>query len=810
MGKNQIIMLRNYFITAIRSIIRNKIQSFIQVLSLAIGITAVILIGLYAKNEFSYDRFNEKSDRIYRLEYGQAGLPSAIGHQIKQEIPEVENVVRLLNWEGRGSSLYLRYIPANDSTNAEMVKIENYFYCDSTIFDVFTFNLIQGDPKSALRDPNTCVLSESTARRIFGDRDPVGETLGGMTVTGIIEDVKNSHIEINMLLSIVSLKYAGRYSRGDPGYLNYYGADFSYMTYLLLPEEINPSYIVRRVNDFFSEKIRTGSSEYFNENIFFSLRALKDIYFSTNQKVEKNYCKHGNIKLLRVLLTVAIIILILAVINYINLTTARASLRAKEVGIRKVSGSSKTSLINQFLIEAILVTIFSLLVALTLVQLLMPGFNELASTDLDLVFINKQGTWVIFLISGVSLGLISGIYPAVYLTGYQPVAFLSGKQVKGAGSVIFRRVLFTFQFTISITLIIGVFVIFRQLNYMKSADLGFNKELIINVQGNWGYNFSTRQLFRQKLLENPNIKGVAFSDAIMGGELYRDPIPVEIDGVKKHCDGLPIDPGFIDVMEIELLDGRNLSWDRAGDYAADLEDLSATALINETGVREFGLEAPVGFVANWGNYKYEIIGVVRDFNFKSQHEKIRSCLYYWFNSLPKANIKIAPTNIPATLKYIKKEFQILFPDAVFDYSFLEETYNQQYFRDEKTVRIISNFAIVAILISCLGLFGLSSFMAARRTKEIGIRKAMGASNQSVFLMLSREFIKWVVLSIMIACPVAWFIMNKWLQSFAYRTNISWWIFALAILIAFAIAFVTVTWQSLKTARTNPLEALRYE
>jgi putative ABC transport system permease protein len=810
-------MLRNYFITALRYIIRNKIPSLIQVLSLTIGITAFILIGLYARHEFSYDRFHEKGDRIYRLEIGdEICRQNAIGHAIKQEIPEVENVVRMFNYTGKDEYIKFKYTPSYDSTAERVITMDDIFFCDSTIFDVFTFSFTRGDPKTVFKDPLSCVLTESEARKIFGDADPMGEMLELWTVTGIIEDVQNSHIDINWLGTF-------NYGFQEGKWMNQY-AGLRTPTYLLLPENNNPSYIEERLNDFFTEKWKNDRITGLKAD--FRLRPLKEVYFTPGLQNELNYCRHGNLKLLRILMTIAVIILMLGIINYVNLSSARASLRAREIGIRKVAGSSKTRLVVQFLAEAILVAMIALLIALTLIQVMLPGFNQLASTELDMESVLSPGSIVIFLVFGFIVGVVSGIYPAIYLTRFQPVASLSGKHSSGPGPVIFRGILLTFQFTISMVLIIGIFVIFRQLNYMKSADLGFNKELIVNVKtggqgaGEWGMDPSKRRIIRQQLLQNPKIRGVTFSWQEMGGaegaDLLKSP-----RGVEKLISGLDIDPDFLDVMEIELVDGRNFSWDNTGDYSSGGDkDSSKTLrlLLNETAVRELGLESPVGTFGRtpqghyWGERSWEIIGVISDIHYKSQHEVIKPYLYSWVNWLPVASIKIAPGDVPATLRYIKKELQTLFPDSYhsFQYSFLDETWNRQYIRDEKTARIIINFATVAILIACLGLFGLSSFMAARRTKEIGIRKAMGASERTVFLLLSREFVKWVALSIIIACPVAWLAMNRWLQSFAYRTNISWWIFGLAMLIAFAIAFVTVTWQSLKTARTNPVVALRYE
>ena len=808
-------MFRNYFITAIRNILRNKIQSFIQVLSLSIGITSAILIGMYAWHEFTYDRYNEKLDRIYRLQWGdQVSLPSAFGHQIKQEIPEVENVVRMVNWAGKDGYSLVKYYPDDDTLGKEeILRVEDEFVCDSTIFDIFTFHFIQGDPQTALLDPNSIVLTESTAKKLFPDSDPVGQFWGMSQVTGIIEDVKHSHIEINMLKPLTEFARWSESQGDNEDVLNRYsGAKFIH--YVLLPAGSDPSWLEKRINDFFIEKWSKEFPDFEPEGSI-SLTPLKDIYFDTGWEGESNYCRHGNLKLMKVLMAVALLILILAIINYVNLTTARASLRAREVGIRNVAGATKGKLICQFLMEAIVITLLSFVIALTLVQLVLPAFNRLAMAELEMEFLNHPATWIGFILSLVILGVVSGLYPAIYLTGFQTTMTLSGEQVTGRGSVVFRRLLLTFQFAVSIILVIGLLVIFRQLGFMKKTDPGFNREYVIFKGGSvyWNQDPSSRRLFREQLLQNPNVTGVAFLQNMMGGELQLGSMgqTLEINGIKKQRAFMGIDPDFMEVMGIELKEGRNLSWDRPGDYSTTAGN-HMNWLVNETFVREFKLESPVGYIHTWpdGN-TMQIVGVVKDFHFNSQHEKIMPMNFVWWQYLPTVSIRVAPENIRSTLRYIEKVYQELFSEwEVFDYTFLDEYYARQYLRDERTATIIFNFAIVAVLIACLGLFGLSSFMAARRTKEIGIRKSMGASVQSVFLLLSREFLKWVIISVAIACPAGWYVMNKWLQNFAYRTNISWWIFALAILIAFLIAFGTVTWQSLKTARTNPVEALRYE
>jgi putative ABC transport system permease protein len=814
-------MIRSYFIIAIRYILRNKIQSVIQIASLAIGITAIILIGLYVDHELSYDKFNEKIDRIYRLEYGEfVGQFSAIGHQIKENIPEVDNVVRMLNWGGTTKST-IRYISDESKEREREIKlVSKYIACDSTVFDVFTFPFIQGDPASALRDPYSAVLTENTAREIFGNKDPVGEGLwiktptlyeSYFTVTGIIHDIENFHIDIDILLSIVSL--GAEDSAITKNILNTYEGGDEFFTYLLLPDHSDVSRTEKNINTFFKDK---AEGRYLSEGSTFYLRPLEEIYFSSPLRNEYGYCRHGNVKLLKILSAIAIFILVLACINYINLTTARASLRAREVGVRKVSGSLKSSLIVQFLVESVIISMISLLIAITLVQVLLPTFNQLTMIEINMERFFKPGTILLSIIGILLLGIMAGIYPALYLTAFKPVAFLKGEQLTGLRSVLFRRVLLTFQFAISVVLIIGVFTILRQLKYMKTADLGFDKELIVMIPAyyeNMQWDFHKRQVYKEELLKHPNIQKVTFGD--VPGFPPGNSDFIEYNGIKIKPNYFKVDPDYFDLMDIELLQGRNFSWDIKGDFAdyPNTDEWGGRVIINETLLREIGLESiedGINVIIEESPYKLEIIGVVEDIHLVSLHHKIEPFIFIWSNPSGITSIKILPNNIQGTIKNIKNEVESMFPKETFIYLFLDDGLDRLYENDERLARIISNFAIVALLIGCLGLFGLSSFMAARRTKEIGIRKAMGASVRIVFLLLSREFVKWISLSVIIACPVAWIIMNRWLRSFAYRTNIGAGIFILAIVIAFAIAFLTVAWQSLKTARTNPVEALRYE
>lgn len=810
-------MFRNYLITASRYMIKNGLQSVIQILSLAIGITTAILLGLYVRYEVSYDRFNERYDRIYRLEFADhVGLPAAPGHQIKQEIPDVKNVVRMLNWHGKDHAMPVSYWSPNDSVQESYVRIQDYFWCDSTIFDIFSFKFIQGDPKTALKVPGSVVLTKNTAKKMFGDHNPMGESLYGnsLTVTGVIEDYKHSHLEINMLISITSIRDLHGKTYGEPGYLNNYFPDYSYITYVLLRKGSDPSFVEKSINDHFSENVQSDDFVISGEKKF-RLRPLGDVYFTTGLKGEHNYCKHGNLNLMRMLLTIAAFILFLAIINYINLTTARASLRAREVGIRKVMGVTRSKLILQFIVEAVLLTFISLLIALTMVQLLLPQFNEMASTHFDLKYIAAPATIGVYILAAIIVGFLAGLYPAVYYTRFKPMSAIYGEKVKGSGSGVFRRILLTFQFTISIALIIGVLVIFSQLRYSKSADLGFNmKDIVNNEFSIFGDHPMVRRYFKEQLMQNPDIKGVAFSMETMGGNQAELIQPVEVKGVKRQVSILGVDPDFFDVMGIEMTAGRNFSWNRPGDMISDTNNRVAKYIVNETAVREFGIESPIGYTdRREGGQPYEIIGVVKDFNFASLHEKIEPYIYFWGGWMPTSSIRIASHDVDSTMAFLKEKITSIFrgvDDVWFDFSFLEDTFNKQYQGDERTARIIVTFAVIAILIACLGLYGLSSFMAARRIKEIGIRKVLGASSESIFVLLARVFVIWVGISILIACPVGWYVMNGWLRNFAYRTSIGAWIFLVAIFSALIVTILTVTWQSLKSARTNPVEALRYE
>ena len=815
-------MLLSHFIIAIRYILRNKLQSVIQVASLTIGLAVTLQLGLYVDHELSTDRFNENFNRIYRLEYGDyAILPSAVGHEIKEQFGEEIEVVRMAESDAR-----LKYISEMGKRIVKRSFLGYSAYCDSTLFNVFTFHFLKGDPNTALRDPYTVVLTESTASTLFGDEDPLGKSIELeisrprtriYTVSGIVEDLPKSHFELDYIFSLGSRNEidSNDLKMGVTDRLNTFAYQMNIHTYLLISPSLDIDETENRLNEHFRDHLM--ASKDFADGFALKMRPLKEVYFSKPIRNEQDNCRHGNLGLLRIILVIAIFVLVVASINYINVTTARSSTRAREVMLRKIVGASKSRLIFQFLTESVITSLISFLIAITIVQILYPKFNQLALVELSMAKLYQPRMMMASIAIVVIIGIIAGIYPALSLSGFRAFSTKNSERLTGEKSVLPRRILLTFQYIVSIILIISVFTIIKQLRYMRSADLGFNKELIINISdlglaGIEPNSFKNRVEFREKLLKHPNIENVGFGRPF-GSHRKSLPGSREINGIKSPIYYILADPDYIELMDLKIIEGRKFSWDEEDDFFKWPSDSTRRFLINETFKRQFELESPVGMILPFRlpwRIQDEIIGVVQDFHDLSLHHKIGPMVFLWAPAISGCNIKLKKYDVHETIRFIKKEYMTMFPDFTFEFSFLDEGYDLQYEYDERLILIISNFAFVAILIACLGLFGLSFFMASRRTKEIGIRKSLGASDRTIFILLSREFIKWVALSVIIACPLAWVIMNKVLQSYAYRTDIGIWIFILASIIAFAISFIAVAWHAWKTARTNPIEALRYE
>jgi putative ABC transport system permease protein len=804
-------MLRSFFLITLRILWRNKVTSLINILSLSIGMAAFMLIMLYVHHEMQYDKFNENYERIFRIEGDEyARLPPVIGTYVYNNIPEVENVVRL----ALIGEPYLSYYPENDPEKIKRIRA-NSFWADSTTFDVFTLPFIQGNPGSALTDPFTIVLTRKIAEDLFGYGISTGRTLKignyDYKVTGIIENINFSHIEIDALIS--GETFGKIYPNRD---LNESGQNSWawYATYILISEKSDTQIIEEKVNKVLAE---INDGKLFNvEFEHFNVRPLKEIYFEGSLNI-LDYGLHGNLNLIRILFGLAIFILLIAIINYVNLTTARASLRAKEIAVKKIAGSSNLTLRYQVIFESMIVTSIALLIAMTLVQALLPQFNRFVLNEVDFYELNRPDTWF-FLVSGVLLiGLIAGIYPAFYLTRFKSGSLMKGTLKIRSGDSLFRRGLMTFQFVVSILLIIAILINFRQLYFAKNIDHGFNTEriVLVNTPHNFPEEFSLRETFDERLMRHTDISTVSFTAGYPGGPAPT--IPIEYNEKKVTMGFYCIEPDYLELMQIEIDQGRNFSETMKADkmYPNDRTDNIFGTLINETAVKEMEIKDPIGKIliykhSDGRERRLEIIGIVKDFHYRSIHHEIEPFFMIWTVPFLFANIKISTSNIPAVVKTIEKEFKEVYGSAPFDYQFLDEQYDQQYKSDERTVKIIGYFTILAILIACMGLFALSTFMVSRRTKEIGIHKSLGASIKIIYIMLSWDFLKWILLAAVIACPIGWFLMSRWLESFAYHIDLTLDIFIIATLIAISIALLTITWQAIKTARANPVEALRYE
>jgi putative ABC transport system permease protein len=796
-------MLRGFLAITLRVLWRNKVTSLVNIFSLTIGITTFILIMLYVHHEMQYDQFNENYDRIYRLEGDDYGkLPPIIGAYVKDQLPEVVNMARLAG--GSGQSL-ITYIPKDDPEKQKEADV-TFFWADSTTFDVFTLPMVKGDLRTALKVPFTVVLTESTANKLFADTDPIMKTIKWnnyqFMVTGIIRDIKNSHIEIDALLSMESIpKVFPDRDLNNTGHNSWLWS----ATYLLMADKTDGPLVENKINDVLKE-INDGSV-FDLEFKRFHLTPLKDIYFKGNVR-NLQYGLHGNLTLIRIFFAIGLFMLALACINYINITTARSTTRAKEIAVKRVVGSSAKLLRYQLVLESVIISLISLIVAMTFIQIFLARFNQLAMVDIPIDELNRPVIWTGIVLLGILIGIMAGVYPAIYLSSVKPVKLIKGEGIQGSGGSFFRRSLMTFQFALSIVMITGIIANIRQLHFIRSTDLGFNKEQVItfSTPADIPDEYSLRETFRKRLLQDHDILNVAFSAGIPGKEVPTD--TWEIDGIKRVMNFFLVDQDFLDVMGIEMAEGRAFSLSMPGDKAGSDQP---GILFNESAVREYDIKSPVGKMITLPNLKQgKIIGIVRDFHFRSLHDKIEPLRLVWTEPMSMASIKISTANISETLKNIKKEWKNVWGPAPFVYEFLDESFDRQYKSDEQLATIIGYFTVLAVIVACMGLFALSSFMVSRRTKEIGIRKTLGASVNRIYTMLSWDFIKWVLLAACIACPLSWYLMNKWLQDFAYHIRLGPDVFIIASIIAIVIAMVTVTWQSLITAWANPVEALRYE
>ncbi len=798
-------MFKNYFKIALRNLLKHRAYSAINILGLAIGMACFIFIMLYVRQELEHGRFHKNAGRIYRLatdmqtaeEQRRMALSSpAMAPALLRDFPEITAAVRLRQTRG-----LFRY-------GENKFIGEQVFYADAAFFEMFTFPLLQGNPETVLAEPNSVVISENTARQYFSNESPLGKLLivdneNAYKITGVFKDVpQNSHFTFDMLISFATLE-AAKPNTGTQWFFN------SFYTYLLLPPNVDYKAFEAKLPDFIERHVGEALRQY-NTTYTMALEPLTDIYLHSDRTGQIG--PQGNVTALYIFSCIAIFILAIACVNFMNLSTARAANRAKEVGLRKVVGSNRRQIAVQFLGEALLISFFAVAAALVLCDLLLPAFNVLAGKSVAETFPATLSDLLIPVALAVVAGLLAGSYPAFVISGFAPARVLKGYLASHASGARLRKALVIAQFAISIFLIIGTLTIYSQLDYIQKLDLGFEKEqiLVIDFQND-------EQVYRQyeaiktEMLAHPAVVGVSFSlDTPGDNRLTNFGAQIELGNGEQreiYLTTYIIDHDFLQNYGMEIVAGRAFSREMA-------TDATEAFIINEAAVVELGWRTPEQALGKrFRQYQRsgKIIGVVKDFNFASLHGRVEPLSMHirpdWFAYV---SLRLQTDDLPKAIAELQRKWQALAPHLPFRYRFVDENLGSQYQAEQQFGQLFATFAGLAIFIACLGLLGLAIFMAQQRTKEIGIRKVLGASVTNVATLLSKDFVKLVLLANLIAWPMAWLAMNTWLQNFAYRIDVGWPAFAFAGGLALLIALVTVSTQAIKAALANPVEALRYE
>lgn len=802
------IMLRNYIKTAWRSLRKQRAFSVINVAGLAIGMATCLLIGLFVFDEWSYDRFHEHADRIVRVvfrgtvpggELNEAHVMPPVAGTLKAEFPEVADATRLRR---AGKPFF--------TVEGRLFYGEEMAFADTNFFRMFTFPMLYGDPRTALTEPNALVITRETALNYFGQENALGKTIGIKgentiyKVTGVIEDIPhNSHLLFDMFASM-----EGFPSAGSDSWL-----ESEFFTYLELREGVAPKVLEAKLPQAVEKYMGPQILEAFGMNytafrqagnhIGLYLQPLTDIHLYSDFAYDLS--APGDIRYVYIFGAIAVFMLLIAGINFMNLSTAGASQRAREVGVRKVLGSSRRSLAGQFLVESILLALIALLAATGLTVAGLPVFNHLSGKALTFGFSGHWWVLPALLLFGLGAGVLAGSYPAFFLSSFRPVTVLRGKLSTGKSGLGLRSGLVIFQFFISIALIFSTVVVYTQLHYIQHKKLGYDKEQVLILQ-TWplGKNEAS---FRRQLLQDARIVSVSNSAYVPAGATGNNNFfvhPGEDPSRWIKTLRYDVDDSYIPALGIEILAGRNFSETHSTD--------SLAVIINETAARSFGWddEALDKTLVGGDNKALHVIGVVKDFHFRSLHEPITPLVMVLSENSGNLIVKTRPGVLPGLLQTIEAEYASYDPDLPLSFSFLDQRVENTYRSEQNTGRILGVFAGLTIFVSCLGLFGLATFATGRRTKEIGIRKVLGASAAGIVRMLSGDFIRLVLIAFVISAPVAGYVMNRWLQDFAYRIEIGWWMFALAGLLAAAIALLTVSFQSVKAALANPVKSLRLD
>lgn len=803
-------LLWNYFKIAFRKIRRQKGYSFINISGLAIGIACSLLIFIHLSDEVSYDNYHKNANRIYRVTYEltdsgkitrTAQTPAPLGPALLKDYPEVKNFVRFFTFDA-------------SVTYSQKTFNERLLFADESISEIFTFPFLRGNPDTALKEQNSIVITEEMAEKYFGQENPLGKILTVDTrqdfkVTGILKNIpRNSHFHFDFVIPFITL-FTNRIRPID---LEHWGNIF-YYTYILGKQGFSPAQLEKKLPEFVKKYIGGNFREFFKDNLDqvpsmykFHLQPLTQIHL--HSRLEDEMEPNSDIAYVYIFSTIALFILVIACINFMNLSTARSSSRAKEVGLRKVVGAHRGELIKQFLGESFILSFISLLLSIGLVELFLPVFNSLSGKELSLRYLGNGTTLMALIGILIFIAILSGSYPSFLLSAFKPVEVLKGRIMKDvAPASLLRTGLVIFQFTITIILVAGTIIIHNQMIFVQSKNLGFKKDHLIVVSDRTRRVISRFESFKNELLKNPDIIAVSASSGlpinVFGkcttrpeGADYAEAILIPV---------MAVDYDFIDTYGIEVVAGRKFR----KEFATDGRD---AMIINEAAAKKFGWQDPVGKRLDViANRKGTVVGVVKDFHISSLRETIEPLVFFIQPFFCRyASIRIRSQNVPATLGFIEKTWKKFDPSRPFEYSFLEDDINALYRAEQRLGEIFFYFTTLAIFVACLGLFGLTSFAVEQRTKEIGIRKVLGASVPNIISLLSRESLKWILVANLLAFPVAYYAMSQWLQNFAYRAGISFWIFLLAASLSLGISFLTVSFQVIKAALSNPVDSLRYE
>ena len=810
-------MIRNYFKIAWRNLLKNKGYTAINIIGLSLGIGCFIMISMYVIDELSYDTYHEKADRIYRInsdvifggtESYMAVSADPMGQTLKNDYPEVEQYVRLYASQG-----------------AKLIKKDNEFiregaiaHADSTLFDVFTLPAIIGKTKTALNEPNSVVISERAANRYFGSpENAFGKTLetddDGKTlykVTAVIENMpENSHFNFDFFFSMANVDY-------DFG--NYLSHNFH--TYVLLREgtdykkfnknfsEVLTKHVLPQVSQFIKVE-SLEALEASGNKLEYSLIPITEIHLHSDRKIELE--ANSNVQYVYIFSAAALFILLIACINFMNLTTAKSSGRAKEVGIRKVLGTNRKSLIWQFLSESTLIAVFALVISLVFVYLSLDWFNTISGKAISMSSLLSAKFLIFIALLPFVVGILAGIYPAFFLSSFKPVAVLNGKLFSGREKNTLRNFLVVFQFATSIILIVGSLVIYQQIQHIQSANIGFKKDQVLVVD-NSGLKNETRISLKNEIEQLAEVNSASFAGYLPVENSSRSDTTFSTESVMTESNGFGmqywnIDYDYMETIGMQIYQGRNFSREFGSD--------STAIIINETAAKLTRFENPIGkklYTSNGNDQMigYTIVGVVKNFNYSSLRQNVGALSFRLGNNSWETAFRFNTSDVSSLITTIENKYKAAAPGLPFKYEFLEASFDNMYRQERRVGTVTFVFAVLAIIIACLGLFGLATYIAEQRTKEIGIRKVLGASVTNIVKMLSVDFVKLVMIAILIATPIAWWFMHQWLQDFAFRIELSWWIFVITGFIAMCIALITLSFQAIKSAMANPIKSLKTE